>query len=343
MASIFKDVLSNRLDVVAGLTAAAVVLPKAMAYATVAGLPVSIGLYTAFVPMIVYALLGTSRVLSVSSTTTLAILVGTALGLAVPDGDPGKLITATATLTVLTGALLIAASVLRLGFVANFHFVSRPDRLQSRHRSCDRARSGAEAARRALREGRLPSRYFECGAPFAEHVAAHPDYSHRGNHRSVGDGAAVAPFAGPARGGQRGDRALMVRRVRFPRRRHCGLHPAVAPADHPAQSRSRPAALARRAWHCIDELHRNDCRRPSLCSPSGPAHQSRPRTSCNWWRQPGRRFLRRHARWGRYLADRGGSRGRRAHANGISCHGRLPRPLPCSFWPRYSAYCPKPC
>lgn len=110
----------QRLDVVAGLTAAAVVLPKSMAYATVAGLPVSIGLYTAFVPMIVYALLGTSRVLSVSSTTTLAILVGTQLGLAVPDGDPGKLITATATLTALTGALLIGASVLRLGFVANF-------------------------------------------------------------------------------------------------------------------------------------------------------------------------------------------------------------------------------
>ena len=72
-----------RPDVVAGLTAAAVVLPKAMAYATVAGLPVSIGLYTAFVPMIVYALLGTSRVLSVSSTTTLAILAATELGLAV--------------------------------------------------------------------------------------------------------------------------------------------------------------------------------------------------------------------------------------------------------------------
>ena len=120
MAPLFKELLPNRLDVVAGLTAAAVVLPKAMAYATVAGLPVSIGLYTAFVPMIVYALLGTSRVLSVSSTTTLAILAGTQLGLAVPDGDPGKLITATATLTALTGALLIAASVLRLGFVANF-------------------------------------------------------------------------------------------------------------------------------------------------------------------------------------------------------------------------------
>jgi SulP family sulfate permease len=109
-----------RFDIIAGLTAAAVVLPKAMAYATVAGLSVSVGLYTAFVPMIVYALLGTSRVLSVSSTTTLAILAGTQLELAVPDGDPGKLITAAATLTALTGILLIGASLLRLGFVASF-------------------------------------------------------------------------------------------------------------------------------------------------------------------------------------------------------------------------------
>lgn len=109
-----------RLDIVAGLTAAAVVLPKAMAYATVAGLPVAIGLYTAFVPMIIYALLGTSRVLSFSSTATLAILAGTQLGLVVPDGDPAKLLVAVATLSALTGAILILASLLRLGFVANF-------------------------------------------------------------------------------------------------------------------------------------------------------------------------------------------------------------------------------
>ena len=109
-----------RLDLVAGLTAAAVVLPKAMAYATVAGLPVAVGLYTALVPMAIYALLGSSRVLNVSSTTTLAILAGTQLGLAVPDGDPAKLLTAAATLTALVGVMLLLASVLRLGFVANF-------------------------------------------------------------------------------------------------------------------------------------------------------------------------------------------------------------------------------
>lgn len=111
---------SLRLDIVAGLTAAAVVLPKAMAYATVAGLPVAVGLYTAFVPMGVYALLGSSRVLSVSSTTTLAILTGTELALVVPDGNPAMLVTATATLTALVGAMLLLARLLRLGFVANF-------------------------------------------------------------------------------------------------------------------------------------------------------------------------------------------------------------------------------
>lgn len=109
-----------RLDLVAGLTAAAVVLPKAMAYATVAGLPVAVGLYTAFVPMLIYALLGSSRVLSVSSSATLGILTGTQLALVVPDGDPAKLVAATATLTALVGAMLLFARLLRLGFVANF-------------------------------------------------------------------------------------------------------------------------------------------------------------------------------------------------------------------------------
>jgi sulfate permease, SulP family len=51
-----------RPDLIAGLTAAAVVIPKAMAYATIAGLPVQVGLYTAIVPMVIYAVMGSSRV-----------------------------------------------------------------------------------------------------------------------------------------------------------------------------------------------------------------------------------------------------------------------------------------
>ncbi len=111
-------------DILAGLTAAAVVLPKAMAYATIAGLPVQVGLYTAFVPMVVYALLGTSRPLSVSTTTTIAILAAAALGQAVPDADNAALIAASATLAILVGAMLVLASVLRFGFIANF--ISEP-------------------------------------------------------------------------------------------------------------------------------------------------------------------------------------------------------------------------
>ena len=111
-------------DAIAGLITAAVIIPKAMAYATIAGLPVQVGLYTAFVPMIIYAVLGTSRPLSVSTTSTLAILVAAQLGQVVPNGDPALLMRASATLTLLVGAILVLASFLRLGFVANF--ISEP-------------------------------------------------------------------------------------------------------------------------------------------------------------------------------------------------------------------------
>jgi len=113
-----------QLDVIAGLTAAAVVIPKAMAYATIAGLPVQVGLYTAFLPMVIYAVLGTSRPLSVSTTTTLAILAAAEFGEVVPGGDPSSLLVASATLTLLVGAVLVLASFLRLGVVANF--ISEP-------------------------------------------------------------------------------------------------------------------------------------------------------------------------------------------------------------------------
>src|SRR5512143_1897737 len=83
-----------RPDVMAGLTAAAVVIPKALAYATIAGLPVQVGLYTVFLPMLIYAALGTSRPLSVSTTTTLAILTGGLLGQVAPGGDPASLMSA---------------------------------------------------------------------------------------------------------------------------------------------------------------------------------------------------------------------------------------------------------
>ena len=69
-------------------------------------------------------MLGTSRPLSVSTTTTLAILAAAQLGQVAPAGDPASLMSASATLTLLVGAILLLASLLRLGFIANF--ISEP-------------------------------------------------------------------------------------------------------------------------------------------------------------------------------------------------------------------------
>ncbi len=109
-----------RFDAVAGLTTAAVVIPQSMAYASIAGLPVYAGLYVALVPMVVYALLGTSRPLSVSSTSTLAILTASELAVAMPGADSAQLMGAASALALLVGGFLTAAGLLRLGFLANF-------------------------------------------------------------------------------------------------------------------------------------------------------------------------------------------------------------------------------
>jgi SulP family sulfate permease len=109
-----------RDDLLAGLTTAAVVIPQAMAYATLAGLPLEVGLYASLTPMVVYALLGTSRVLSVSVTSTISLLTASVLAAIVPSIDPAKTLVAAGTLAVLVGLLLILASIFRLGFLANF-------------------------------------------------------------------------------------------------------------------------------------------------------------------------------------------------------------------------------
>ena len=110
-------------DVVGGLIAAAIVIPKALAYASIAGLPVEVGLYTVVAAMLLYAMLGSSPVLSVSTTTTIAMHVAAELGpIAEKGGVP--ILVACATLTLLVGAFLVLAAVLRLGFVANF--ISEP-------------------------------------------------------------------------------------------------------------------------------------------------------------------------------------------------------------------------
>lgn len=108
-----------RCDLVAGLTTSAVVIPKAMAYAAIAGLPLVVGLYTSLVMLVVYAILGTSRLLSVTTSSTIAILAAGILTSVAPAGDPTALLIASATLSLLVGVFLVAGGALRLGAVAN--------------------------------------------------------------------------------------------------------------------------------------------------------------------------------------------------------------------------------
>lgn len=108
-----------RLDVVAGLSTAAVVIPKAMAYATIAGLPVQMGLYAALIPMLVYAVFGTARTLSFSTSSTIAILVAAQIKALGPNISAATEIQVATTLAFLVGVALTICALLRLGVVAD--------------------------------------------------------------------------------------------------------------------------------------------------------------------------------------------------------------------------------
>jgi high affinity sulfate transporter 1 len=112
-----------RSDAVAGLTVAAYLVPQVMAYAGLAGLPPVAGLWATVVPLAVYAVLGSSRLLSVGPESTTAIMTATAVA-PLAAGDPGRYATLAALLALLVGALCLVAFVLRLGFVADL--LSRP-------------------------------------------------------------------------------------------------------------------------------------------------------------------------------------------------------------------------
>lgn len=105
-----------RGDVLAGVTTAAVVIPQALGYATIAGLPVELGLYTCIVPMLVYAFVGTSRALSFSTTSTIVAVTGTAL-VSVRVVGTETMVSTTATLTLLVGLLLVTFRLLRVGWI----------------------------------------------------------------------------------------------------------------------------------------------------------------------------------------------------------------------------------
>ncbi len=108
-----------RSDLAAGLTVGAMLVPQAMAYALLAGLPPEIGLYAATVPVVIYALFGTSRQLAVGPVAIVSLLTASALAPLVTEGSAGYL-SAAALLALMVGLVHIVLGVGRLGFLVNF-------------------------------------------------------------------------------------------------------------------------------------------------------------------------------------------------------------------------------
>ncbi len=109
-------------DLAAGLTLGALMVPVGLAYGELAGLPLA-GLYGSMLPLLAYALLGSSRQLVVGPDTAMAALVAVAV-VPLAAGDAGRLALLAVGLSVMVGVLCLLGGVLRLGFVANF--LSKP-------------------------------------------------------------------------------------------------------------------------------------------------------------------------------------------------------------------------
>lgn len=110
-------------DLVAGLIVAVMLVPQAMAYAMLAGLPPQIGLYASILPLVLYSIFGTSRSLAVGPVAMVSLLVVSGVGELATPGSP-QFIRLCLTLALLVGAMQILMAAFRLGFLVNF--ISHP-------------------------------------------------------------------------------------------------------------------------------------------------------------------------------------------------------------------------
>jgi len=108
-----------RSDLVAGLTVGVMLVPQGMAYAMIAGMPPIYGLYASLVPIMVYAMLGTSRQLAVGPVAMVSLLTATGVG-SLAEGSPERYIQLALLLSLMVGALQIGMGLLRFGFLTNF-------------------------------------------------------------------------------------------------------------------------------------------------------------------------------------------------------------------------------
>jgi SulP family sulfate permease len=112
-----RDFLTS--DLVSGVTIWGVMVPVAMAYAQMAGLPAEVGLYTAFAALLAYALFGTSRQLKVTTSSTMAVMSAAVVG-AMAQGNSAEYLALSAALAFTVGIILLAAGIVRLGFISDF-------------------------------------------------------------------------------------------------------------------------------------------------------------------------------------------------------------------------------
>ncbi|MEL6592501.1 MAG: SulP family inorganic anion transporter, partial [Bacteroidota bacterium] len=112
-----------KADLVAGLTVGVMLIPQAMAYALLAGMPPIYGLYASTLPLLIYAFLGTSRQLSVGPVAMIALLTAAGIGSLAESGS-AEYISMAILLALMAGVLQFGFGLFRLGFVVNF--LSRP-------------------------------------------------------------------------------------------------------------------------------------------------------------------------------------------------------------------------
>ena len=106
-------------DLLAAVIVTIMLIPQSLAYAMLAGLPPEAGLYASIAPLLVYGVLGSSRVLAVGPVAVVSLMTATAIGDLAAIGSAAYWSAAT-TLALLSGLVLLLMGVLRLGFLANF-------------------------------------------------------------------------------------------------------------------------------------------------------------------------------------------------------------------------------
>jgi SulP family sulfate permease len=106
-------------DLVAAIIVTIMLIPQSLAYAMLAGLPPEVGLYTSILPLVAYALFGTSRTLAVGPVAVVSLMTASAVGQVAAQGTADYM-TAAIVLALLSGVMMVLMGLFKLGFIANF-------------------------------------------------------------------------------------------------------------------------------------------------------------------------------------------------------------------------------